>query len=343
MYKNLYILKFLMIKKILILGSNSFSGNHLVSFLLKKQFSVIGCSLSNQSNEKFNTLSQLPKKLQNKFKFKKIDINKDLNKLKKLILKNKPNIIIDFLGQGMVAESWDHPHLTFNTNVLSKIKIYNFLINQKFLKKYIKISTPEVFGSAHITSSSYKKYKPSTPYALSHSTIENYLHLLFKQFSFPVIISRFANFYGPYQKLYRLIPLAIHKANRKEKFFLHGGGTSRRSFIYADDFCEGIYKMINKAKIGECYQFSSKEYLTIKNIVEMIYVKKNLIPEKYIINVKDRPGKDKDYKIYDKDTRKHLKWKNKTSINKGINEVNEWYEKYKNNFNNKDEKFKIKL
>ena len=101
--------------------------------------------------------------------------------------------------------------------------------------------------------------------------------------------------------------------------------------------------MINKAKIGECYQFSSKEYLTIKNIVEMIYVKKNLIPEKYIINVKDRPGKDKDYKIYDKDTRKHLKWKNKTSINKGINEVNEWYEKYKNNFNNKDEKFKIKL
>ena len=53
---------------------------------------------------------------------------------------------------------------------------------------------------------------------MSHSAIENYLLLLFKQFSFPVIISRFANFYGPYQKLYRVIPLAIHKANKKEKF-----------------------------------------------------------------------------------------------------------------------------
>ena len=332
-----------MLKKILILGSNSFSGNHLVSFLLKKQFSVIGCSLSNQSQEKFNTLSQLPKKLKNKYKFKKIDINKDFNKLKKLILKNKPNIIIDFLGQGMVAESWEYPYLTFNTNVLSKIRLYSFLIKQKFLKKYIKISTPEVFGSANITSSNYKKYNPSTPYALSHSTIENYLLILFKQFSFPVIISRFANFYGPYQKLYRVIPLAIHKANRKEKFYLQGGGASRRSFLYSDDFCEGIYKMINTAKTGQTYQFSSKEYLTIKKIVEMIYVKKNLIPKKYIINVKDRPGKDKDYKIYDKDTRKQLKWKNKTSIDKGIDKVIEWYEKYKNNFNQKDERFKIKI
>jgi dTDP-glucose 4,6-dehydratase len=332
-----------MLKKILILGSNSFSGNHLTGFLLKKNFLVIGCSLSNQSDEKFNALSQLPKKLWNKFKFVKIDINKDFSKLKKLILTNKPDIIIDFLGQGMVAESWEHPHFTFNTNVLSKIKLYNFLITQKFLKKYIKISTPEVFGSAKIKSSDYKKYNPSTPYALSHSTIENYLFLLFKQFSFPVVISRFANFYGPYQKLYRVIPLAIHKADRKEKFFLHGGGTSRRSFIYADDFCEGIYKMMNKAKIGESFQFSSKEYYTIKNIVEMIYLKKNLNPKEYIINVKDRPGKDKDYKIYDKDTREHLKWKNKTSIDNGINKVIEWYDKYKNNFNKIDEKFKIKI
>lgn len=332
-----------MLKKILILGSNSYSGNYLVAFLLKKRFSVIGCSLSNQSEERFNAISQLPKKLQNKYKFKKIDINKDFNNLKKLILKNKPNVIIDFLGQGMVAESWEHPHLTFNTNVLSKIKLYNFLIKQKFLKKYIKISTPEVFGSANITNSNYKKYNPSTPYALSHSTIENYLLLLLKQFSFPVVISRFANFYGPYQKLYRVIPLAIHKANKKEKFFLHGGGASRRSFIYADDFCEGIYKMIIKAKIGESYQFSSKEYLKIKDIVEMIYKKKNLIPKKYIINVKDRPGKDKNYKIYDNDTRKQLKWKNKTSFDMGINEVIKWYEKYEHDFNQKDEKFKIKI
>lgn len=275
------------------------------------------------------------------FKFEKIDINKQFFKLKKLILKYKPEIIIDFLGQGMVAESWNYPFLTFNTNVLSKIRLYNFLRKQKYLKKYIKISTPEVFGSAKITNSNFKRYNPSTPYALSHSTIENYLLLLYKHFSFPVVISRFANFYGPYQKLYRVIPLAIYKANKKEKFQLHGGGKSKRSFIYSDDFCNGIYKLIIKARVGKCYQFSSKEYLSIKKIVETIYKKKNLDPKKYIISVKDRPGKDQDYKIFDNDTRKRLNWKNKTSIDNGINQVIKWYEKYKKKFNRKDEKFKI--
>ena len=328
-------------KKILILGSNSFSGNHLVKYLLKKKFFIIGCSLSDISEPKFNCINQLPKSMIKNFKFKKIDINKEFSKLEKLILKYRPDTIVDFLGQGMVAESWYYSFLTFNTNVMSKIKLYTFLSKQKYLKKYIKISTPEVFGSAKITSSNFKSYNPSTPYALSHSTIENYLLLLFKRFSFPVIISRFANFYGPYQKLYRVIPLAIHKANKKEKFQLHGGGKSKRSFIYSDDFCNGIYKLITKAKVGECYQFSSKEYLSIRKIVEIIYKKKNLDPKKYIISVKDRPGKDQDYKIFDNDTRVRLQWKNKTSIDNGINQVINWYNKYKSKFNKKDEKFKI--
>ena len=330
-------------KKILILGSNSFSANHLVHYLLKKKFFIIGCSLSNMSKPKFNCIHKLPKSMTKNFKFSKININKEFSKLEKLILKFKPEIIVDFLGQGMVAESWLYPILTFNTNVISKIKLYTFLRKQKFVKKYIKISTPEVFGSTKITNSDFRKYNPSTPYALSHSTIEKYLLLLFKQFSFPVIISRFANFYGPYQKLYRVIPLAIHKANKKEKFQLHGGGKSRRSFIYSDDFCDGIYKLIIKAKPGESYQFSSEEYLSIRKIVEIIYKKKNLDPKKYIMNVKDRAGKDQDYKIFDNDTRKRLQWKNKTSFSKGINEVIKWYDEFKNEFNKKDEKFKIPL
>ncbi len=328
-------------KKIFILGSNSFSGNHLIKFLLKKNKIVIGCSLSKKSDPKFNCLSELNNNLIKNFKFERVDINKNFFKIKKIILKYKPSIIIDFMGQGMVAESWEYPYLTFETNIMSKIRLYDFLRKQKFLKKYIKISTPEVFGSANIKNVNYKKYNPSTPYALSHSTIENYLYLIFKQFNFPVVISRFANFYGPYQKLYRVIPLAIHKAHKKQKFFLHGQGKSRRSFIYSDDFCNGIYKMILKAKIGESYHFSSKEYLSIRQIVEKIYKKKNIDPKKYIINVKDRIGKDKDYKIIDNDTRKKLNWNNKISLDKGIDKVINWYERYNNNFTKKDEKFKI--
>lgn len=328
-------------KKVLILGSNSFSGNHLATYLLKKKFKIVGCSYSKLLPNRFNSMSKLNNSLLKNFTFYQIDINKNFSKLKQIISKQKPEIIIDFLGQGMVAESWKEPELTFETNLISKIKLYNFLKNKKFLKKYIKISTPEVFGSAQIKNSYYNLYNPSTPYALSHSTVETYLKMITKQFSFPTIITRFANFYGQYQKLYRLIPLAIYMAYNKKVFHLHGGGLSRRSFIFSYDFCSGIYKTITNGKIGKTYHFSSKEYVSIKDVVNNIYKKFNLNPKMYIKSVKDRPGKDKDYKIYDNDTRKSLKWKNKFKLEDGINEVIKWYKKNKNDFKNLDRKFFI--
>ena len=74
-------------KKILILGSNSFSGNHLARYLLDKKYFVIGCSLSDQSKPKFNSLMQVSKKNRSNFKFEKVNINKNLNKIKKIFSK----------------------------------------------------------------------------------------------------------------------------------------------------------------------------------------------------------------------------------------------------------------
>ena len=135
-------------KKILILGSNSFSGSHLSNFLISKKFKVYGISQSKLYPKRFNVFSN--SNLNKYFNFYKLDINKDFEKIEKLILKIKPKIIIDFLGQGMVAESWIYPELTFNSNLIGKIRLYEMLRKSKFLKKYIKISTPEVFGSATI-------------------------------------------------------------------------------------------------------------------------------------------------------------------------------------------------
>ena len=326
-------------KKIFILGSNSFSGSHLVNFLLTKKYSVYGVSQSKLYPKRFNVFSE--SNFVKNFKFYQLNINKDFKKVERLILNIKPEVIIDFLGQGMVAESWLYPELTFKSNLISKIRLYETLKKSKFLKKYIKISTPEVFGSTTIKKPNILKYNPSTPYALSHSSVENYLRLLNKQFNFPVIFSRFANFYGPYQKLYRVIPLAVHKAFKKEKFYLHGGGNSRRSFVHSDDFCEGIYKMITRGKIGEFYQFSSTEYISIKKLVIKIYKKFELNPNKFIINVSDRPGKDKDYKIFDGETKKKLNWNNQVKLDKGIDNVIKWYKKHNKEFKKLDKKFKI--
>ena len=125
-------------KKIIVLGSNSFAGSCCIDYLLNKNYKIYGFSRSNEPSKillkyRFN-------KKQSNFKFIKFDINNDLNLLKKFIKKNKVDYILDFLGQGMVAESWLNPHHWYQTNVVSKVKLYNFLSKKVKLKKYIRIS-----------------------------------------------------------------------------------------------------------------------------------------------------------------------------------------------------------
>ena len=103
-------------KKIIVLGSNSFAGSCYIDYLLNKNYQIYGFSRSNEPSKlllkyKFN------KNIAN-FRFIKFDINKDLNLLKKFIKKNKVDYIVDFLGQGMVAESWNHPYHWYKTNII---------------------------------------------------------------------------------------------------------------------------------------------------------------------------------------------------------------------------------
>ena len=305
--------------KILVLGSNSFAGSCLVDYLLKKNFKVFGISRSDENNIKYKK----NKKIKN-FRFIKADINKDLIKIEKIIDKNKFKLIIDFIGQGMVAESWDNADQWFKTNVYNKIKLIDILSKKKFLKRYIRISTPEVYGSSKYKIRENSNFNPSTPYALTHSTIDQYLKLSFEQNRFPYVVLRFSNFYGETQPMYRIIPKTIVSIMNGKKLPLHGGGNSLRSFIYIDDFCEAIYKAISKSKSGEIYNISSDELVTIKNLIKRICLKMNKKISEVVYNEKDRLGKDQKYFMNNTKAKKYLNWKNKINLNKGLDRVIDW-------------------
>ena len=89
---------------------------------------------------------------------------------------------MDFLGQGMVSQSWKKPQDWIETNILNKIKIIDFIIKNKIhIKRYIKISTPEVYGNNKNNLKENNNFNPSTPYALTHSTIDTFFEDLFQR------------------------------------------------------------------------------------------------------------------------------------------------------------------
>ena len=310
-------------KKIIVLGSNSFAGSCYVDYLLNKNYQIYGFSRSNEPSKlllkyKFN------KNIAN-FKFIKFDINNDLNFLNKFLKKNKIDYIVDFLAQSMVAESWLYPDHWYQTNIISKVKLYHLLSKKMKFKKYIRISTPEVFGNVKGFILEDTKTVPSTPYGISQLATDLTLLAYYKFNKFPVVISRFSNFYGPHQPLYRVIPKTLNSIFTNKKFLLHGGGKSIRSFIFTDDFCEAIYKCMIKGKLGQVYHFSNKEYISILWLIKKICSLASKNFGKSVKIARDRPSKDYAYKMKPTKAEKELNWKPKYTIEKGLKITIQWY------------------
>ena len=47
----------------------------------------------------------------------------------------------------MVAESWLHPLDWYQTNLIAQVKLHDILRVNKELKRYVHVTTPEVYGS----------------------------------------------------------------------------------------------------------------------------------------------------------------------------------------------------
>ena len=97
-----------------------------------------------------------------------------------------------------------------------------------------------------------------------------HLHKYFVNFKLPVIFTRTANVYGPYQQLYRIVPKALLFARLNKKINLHGNGASKRSFIFIDDASAATYLLSIKGKIGNTYHISTDKIISIKNLVKKI-------------------------------------------------------------------------
>jgi len=312
--------------KCLIIGSNSFIGSSFVDFLLCKNFHVVGISRSSQPNKLFLKYSN--NKLIKNFIFIKLDINKKMDKLIKIVKKHKPEYIINYSAQGMVAESWGSPLDWYKTNVLSQIELLEGIKNYKFIKKYIHFTTPEVYGSTKKWIKESFNFNPSTPYANSRASTDYHLLNLFRFYNFPVIFTRAANVYGPHQQLYRIIPKSFSFAELGKKIPLHGGGISKRSFIYIEDVSAATYKILKKGKNGNTYHISSQKLISIKDLVYKI-ANLSKVNKNDLVKIEDeRLGKDHSYSLSSQKIRKTLNWDDKINLDQGLILTQNWILEY---------------
>ncbi len=317
--------------KILVIGSNSFSGSHFVAEGLRNGHQVWGVSRSPEPEQVFlpyrwvDSSSGYPLANADNFSFAALDLNTQLDTLLHLIDRVQPALVVNFAAQGMVAESWLNPTHWYKTNVLAQVALHDALRQKCFLQKYVHVSTPEVYGS---TDGGWIKehthFAPSTPYAVSRAACDLHLLSFHKAYGFPVVFTRAANVYGPGQQLYRIIPRAMLSARTGQPMQLHGGGHSERSFIHIHDVVRATLQLALEAEPGSTWHLSTREAISIRALVESICERCGVPLASIVEESGDRLGKDQSYLLDSSAMREGFGWRDEVRLADGLSDTLAW-------------------
>ncbi len=330
-------------KNIIVTGGLGFIGSNLIEYLLKKKFNIINIDKVSYSSNFYNVKYYKKNK---KYNFIKCDLN-NKTKVYKILKKYKPLAIFNLAAETHVDRSIDGPRAFMESNifgVFSLLEAFKKYLNLKKKIKLIHISTDEVYGDILRGRSDEKySYKPSSPYAASKAASDHIVYSYVRTYKIPAIITNCSNNYGPKQHPEKLIPKLIFNILNNLPLPIYGNGKNSREWIYVEDHCDALYKVFKNGKIGSTYNIGSGKNLNniqISKALLKIAKHFNKIGNKTKIKfIKDRPGHDLRYALNSNKIKKELKWKPKTTINKGLQKTFLWYlqnEKYFKNLNRED-------
>jgi dTDP-glucose 4,6-dehydratase len=234
------------------------------------------------------------------------------------------DLIINFAAESHVDRSIDGPDLFVKTNVLGTQNLLE-AAKKKGVKKFVQISTDEVYGS--IETGSWDELfplKPNSPYAASKAAADLISLSYFKTFGLPVIITRCSNNYGYFQNVEKLIPLFITNLLAGKKVPLYGSGKNIREWIHVSDHVRGIAHAIKYGEFGEVYNIAGDTELSNLDITRLLLEYFDL-NESYINYVPDRKGHDFRYALNSSKIQK-IGFKNQVEFKKGLIDTITWYE-----------------
>ena len=278
-----------------------------------------------------------------KYIFIKTDIQNQ-NEITEIIKELKPRAILNFAAESHVDRSIESPKSFINTNILGTYSLLEASLNywneldesDKKIFRFFHISTDEVFGSLNLNekkSTENSSYKPNSPYSASKAASDHLVRAWHHTFKLPTLVSNCTNNYGPHQHEEKLIPLVITKALKNENLPIYGDGKNIRDWLYVEDHCEAIMKILESGKPGETYNIGGNcEKSNLEVVDEICKILDSKNPKQngssyseQIKFVKDRPGHDFRYSLDIAKIENNLNWKPKESFASGLAKTVKWY------------------
>jgi len=241
----------------------------------------------------------------------------------------KIDYVIHFAAQSHVQNSFEDSLQYTKDNIEGTHTLLEACRKYKNIKKFIHVSTDEVYGESMIEEDEDKKTEnsilcPTNPYAATKAGAELIAQSYYHSFKMPIIITRGNNVYGPNQYPEKLIPRFIELLRDNKKVTIQGDGSNIRAFLHSHDVARAFEIILEKGKIGEIYNIGSDENqeYTVLEVAKLLIgkIKNTKDHNDWITYIEDRPFNDKRYYISNQKI-KDLGWSIDIDFEDGINEL----------------------
>ena len=266
----------------------------------------------------------------------------DQLKMTRLFEEFEPDVVFHLAAESHVDRSIDSPGSFISSNINGTYSLleafrhyYNSLAEpEKAQKKFVHVSTDEVFGSLEPGQEAFsesKAYQPSSPYSASKAASDHLVRAWCHTYKLPVVITNCSNNYGPYQFPEKLIPLVISKAISGELIPVYGKGDNVRDWLYVEDHVRALLTVQEKGQAGESYNIGAQNEISNIELVERICdIVDEISPGKtakrdQIQFVKDRPGHDFRYAIDNTKIASELGWHPVENFDSCLRHTVSWY------------------
>ncbi len=271
----------------------------------------------------------------------------DSEAIGKIFAENEIDRVVHFAAESHVDRSIKDPEIFVKTNVLGTLVMLNAakvaweLEDGSFKadKKFLHVSTDEVYGSLEEEGTFFYEttpLDPHSPYSASKASSDMLVKSYIDTYHFPANITNCSNNYGPYQFPEKLIPLIINNALQGNKLPVYGDGKNVRDWLYVDDHAKAIDMVQEKGRIGERYNIGGHNekqnidiiHIILRTLQEMLSEddpRRKNVREDLITYVEDRKGHDRRYAIAPDKIKEEIGWYPETMFEEGIKKTIAWF------------------
>jgi dTDP-glucose 4,6-dehydratase len=202
-------------------------------------------------------------------------------------------------------------------------------------RRFIQISTDEVYGSTATGKFTERSpLEPNSPYAASKAAADLLCRAYYKAYGIPLIITRSSNNYGPFQFPEKLIPLMIRNALAGRELPVYGEGAQVRDWLYVEDNCRAIDRVLAKGRPGEVYNIGGgcekRNIEVVESICRILAERLKKDSEKLLGLIKRivdprGPAHDFRYALNCSKMKEELGWEPLADFDEGLRRTVEWY------------------